>query len=143
MNKAVAASNPIDRTELPSMLATLCSYECMLGPYHPQTLLLMTQVAIAHWQAGEIKRAWLLLERAVRDLGRYLGPDHDLRLRALITLRDFLVEQRDYERAAAVQSELLDCQSRLMGPDHPETLATRANLATILIEIPFESSREV
>jgi len=143
MNNAVAALNPIDRTELPSMLATLCSYECLLGPYHPQTLRLMTQVAIAHWQAGENMPARLLLERAVRDLVRYLGPDHDLRLRALITLRDLLVEQRGYERAAAVQNEILDCQTRLIGPNHPETLATRANLATILMEVPFESTREV
>jgi hypothetical protein len=78
----------IDHTELPSMLATLCSYENLFGPYHPQTLRLMAEVANAYWQAGELGHARPLLERAVGDLGRYLGTEHHLRLRAIATLRD-------------------------------------------------------
>src|ERR1700733_12248336 len=122
-----ATSIPIERTELPAMLATLCSYESWLGPYHPQTLRLMTQVAIAYWQAGE-PEARPLLERAARDVGRHLGADHDLRLRAMASLRDLFVEQRDYERAASVQRELLECRIQRLGSDHPETLASRAYL---------------
>jgi hypothetical protein len=124
----------IDQTELPSMLATLCSYESWLGPYHPQTLRLMAHVAIAYWRAGEAGHARPLLERAVRDLRRYSGPDQDLRLRAMATLRDLFVAQRDYERAGAVQRELLECQVQRLGGDHPETLATRADLAMMLLE---------
>jgi hypothetical protein len=124
----------IDRTELPSMFATLCSYENLFGPYHPQTLLLMAEVANAYWQAGELAHARPLLERAVRDLGRHLGTEHDLHLRALATLRDLFVAQRNYERAGAVQRDLLDCQIRRLGGDHAETLAARACLATILLE---------
>src|SRR5580658_4880968 len=128
-----ATSIPIERTELPSMLATLCSYESWFGPYHPQTLCLMTQVAIAYWQAGE-PQARPLLERAVRDLGRYLGADHDLRLRAIAALRDLFVAGGDYERAAAVQNELLERKAQRLGSDHPETLAARAYLGTLLLE---------
>ena len=47
----------IDHTELPSMLATLCSYENLFGPYHPQTLRLMAEVANAYWQVGELGRS--------------------------------------------------------------------------------------
>jgi hypothetical protein len=105
---------------------------------------LMTQVAIAHWHAGENNRARILLERAVRDLGRNLGRDYDLRLRALTTLRDLLIAQGDYERAGAIQGELLECQVQRLGSDHPDTLRTRANLAMILMEtIPCDSNREV
>ncbi len=114
------------------MLATLCSYESWLGPYHPQTLRLMTQVAIAYWQAGE-PQARTLLELAVRDLGRHLGADHDLRLRAIATLRDLFVEQSDFGRAASVQRELLECQTQRLGSDHPETLAARAYLGALLL----------
>jgi len=116
------------------MLATLCSYECLLGPYHPQTLRLMAHVAIAHWLAGENHRARVLLERAVRDLGRHLGRGHDLRQRALITLRDLLLDQRDYECAGVVQAEILECQIQRLGGDHPDTRATREHLERILME---------
>jgi hypothetical protein len=93
----------------------------------------MTQVGIAYWQAGEPRYARPLLERAVRDLGRYLGADHDLRLRAIATLRDLFVEQSDYARAASVQRELLECRTQRLGSDHPETLASRAYLGVLLL----------
>ena len=99
----------VERTELPSMVATLCCYESLFGPYHPQTLCLMTEVALALWHHGEAGRARGLLERAVHDLGRLAGPDHNLRIRAITSLRDLLVQQSDYEEAGVVQMELLEC----------------------------------
>ena len=124
------------------MLATLFSYESRFGPYHPQTLRLMAQVAIAYWQAGESGYARPLLERAVGDLSRHVGRSHDLRLWAIAVLRDLFVAQRDYERAGAVQKELLECQVERLGGDHPETLATRAGLAAILLETACDANRE-
>ncbi|MGA3239129.1 MAG: hypothetical protein ABSG03_22860 [Bryobacteraceae bacterium] len=124
----------IDRTELPSMMATLCSYENLFGPYHPQTLRLMAEVANAYWQVGELEHARPLLERAARDLGRHLSTEHDLHLRALAALRDLFIAQRDYARAGAAQRDLLECQIRRLGRDHSETLAARARLARILLE---------
>jgi non-specific serine/threonine protein kinase/serine/threonine-protein kinase len=123
-----------DRRELPGMLATLCSYEGQFGPYHPHTLRLMAQVGIACRQAGELAVARPLLERAVRDTGRGLGWDHEVRLLAMAALRDLFAEQSDYRRAAAVQKELLDCQLRKLGSDHPDTLQTRAGLAAMLLD---------
>jgi hypothetical protein len=116
------------------MLATLCSYESRFGPYHPQTLCLMTRLGAAYWQAGEPRRARPLLERAVRDLGRHLGESHDLRLRALATLRDLFVAQGEYSRAASIQKEVFECQAQRLGRDHPETQVTRAKLAAILLD---------
>jgi hypothetical protein len=131
MNSATSSAIPIEQTEIPSMLATLCSYESWFGPYHPQTLHLMTQVGIAFWQVGEPSHAQLLLERAILDLERHVAPDNDLRLRAIAALRDLFIAQGDYERAASVQRELLECQVRRLGSDHPETLAARDNLAKL------------
>ena len=56
------------------------------------------------------------------------------RLRAIGALRDVVVAQRDFERAAAVEKELLECQIARLGSDHPDTLATRADLSMILLE---------
>jgi hypothetical protein len=115
------------------MLSTLCSYESLFGPYHPQTLHLMAEVALALWHHRELAYAHPLLERAVRDLGRYLGRDHEARLSALATLRDLLFEQGDYERAGTTQRELWECQKQRLGLDHPETLAAREGLVRILL----------
>jgi hypothetical protein len=134
MDTATSSTNQSDRNDLSSMLATLCSYENLFGPYHPQTLLLMAQAADACWRAGELACARQLLERAARDLGRFLGTEHDLSLRAVAALRDLLIAQRDYERAAAVQRELLEYLVRRLGTDHSETLAARAELGKILLE---------
>ena len=88
------------------MLATLCYYDNWLGPYHPQTLHLMVQVAAAYYQAGLVGHARPLLERAVRDVGRHLGQHHDLRFRAMAVLRDLLTAQGEFERAERLRTEI-------------------------------------
>jgi hypothetical protein len=134
METALYSATSIDRRELPSIMATLCSYENWFGPYHPQTLCLMAQVAIAFWQSGESNYARPLLERVVRDAGRHLGRAHDVYLGAVTALRDLLVAQREYTQAAAVQTELLECQTIRLGGDHPETRASRAHLSRLMLE---------
>src|SRR5262245_17493067 len=98
-------------TDLQRMAATLCFYESWLGPYHLQTLRLMTEVAVAFWRRGELVQARCLLECATRDLGRCLGRDHKERLQALTALRDVLMAQREFSRAGAVQKELLEYET--------------------------------
>ena len=97
----------IERNDLLSMLSTLCSYQNLFGPFHPYTLHLMAEAGVVFWQYGECVYARPLLERAVRDLGRYLGREHEARLRAITALRDLLMNEGDYERARAIQTELL------------------------------------
>jgi hypothetical protein len=57
MQTTMISARQIERTELPSMLATLCYCESRFGPYHPHTLQLMAHVADAYWQAGELEHA--------------------------------------------------------------------------------------
>jgi hypothetical protein len=123
----------VDRSELPSLAATLCSYENFFGPYHPHTLRLLVEVAGAYWDHGELARARTLLERAVRDLGRHLGRGHDVRLRALTRLRDVLIQQGEHSNAFAVQRELIECCTERFGAEHPDTLAARAELAAAFL----------
>jgi len=122
------------------MLATLCSYEGCFGPYHPNTLHLMVHAGIAHWQAGEVEFARPLLERAIRDLGRCFDRCYPLRTQAIQCLRDVCSAQGDYQRAASAQKELLECQSRQLGADHPETIRARAVLAGMLLDNFAQSS---
>lgn len=124
----------VSYSELPSMAATLCFYENSFGPYHPQTLRLTTTVAIAYGQHGESELAIGLLERVLRDVQRIAVRNGDLRLRAMVALRDLWLERGDLSKAASAQREVIACQADVLGSDHPETIASRAYLATLLFD---------
>jgi len=68
----VAAASGVE-PELLALLATLCSYEMLFGPYHPQTLRLMIQVGEKLWRHGERVPGRLLLERVASDLMKGSG----------------------------------------------------------------------
>src|ERR1700730_12066827 len=100
-------------SELPSMMATLNSYEAVFGPYHVQTLALTVQIARVLWSSGEVWTAQRLSEHSVECLVRGGHQDNSLRVSALTTLRDLLMEQGDAEKAIAVQKEIVECVARL------------------------------
>ena len=118
--------------DLPAMFATLSSYESLYGPYHPQTLALTACVADACRQARQTELARALLERVVVDCRRHCSAEHELRLRSIVTLRDLLIEQHDFARAAVLQREYAECQMRRFGSEHPETVEARSYLAEIV-----------
>jgi hypothetical protein len=133
MTNAETAAMPTEPSEIPGMLATLCSYENFFGPFHPRTLLLMTALAVAYRQAGDANRARRLLEKVIEDSARRLGPEHAVRVAATEALRDLFIGQGESAKAAAAQRELLECRIRLFGSEHPETSATRDRLCEILM----------
>lgn len=118
----------LDHPDLSSKVATLCCYEERFGPYHPITLRLMTDVAIQ-------LRHRILLERAIRDVQRFLGRTYELRLRAIASLRDLLLEEQDFAGAAVLQRELLESQVERLGLDHSETAAARIELEKLLLRM--------
>jgi hypothetical protein len=81
-------------SDLSGMMAMLCSYEDRFGPYHPQTLALTTKLAGLLLQCGQVSQGGALLERVVRDARQYLAPHHEVRLKAVAALRDFLGDQQ-------------------------------------------------
>jgi len=111
------------------MMATLCSYQGLLGPYHPQTLTLTTILAEALCAAGDRALGKRLLERAVLDLTRHHGRYHPVRLRALTAWSAILRADGDWNGALPLQRELLDCRDHLLGPEHPEARAARDDLS--------------
>ena len=101
--------------EIPSMMATLCSYQMMFGPYHLQTLGMTTVLAEALCNGGDRALGKRLLERAVGDLTRHHGRFDPIRLRALQAWSRVLCQEEEWECALAVQRELLDCRNHMLG----------------------------
>jgi hypothetical protein len=65
------------------MMATLACYEGLFGPYHPQTLALTTELAVALCASDRREEGRRLLERAIGDLARHHGKHHPVLIRAL------------------------------------------------------------
>jgi hypothetical protein len=118
--------------EIPSMMATLNSYQGFFGPYHAQTLAMTTVLAEALCASGNRVLGKRLLERAIGDLTKYHGRHHPARIRALEAWSSLLRQDEDWKAALPVQQELLDCRNHALGPDHPQTLAARDNLSWTL-----------
>jgi hypothetical protein len=118
--------------EIPSLMATLATYEGLFGPYHPQTLGITTALAVALCASGSRVDGRRLLERAIGDLTKYHGKHHPVRMQALEAWSTLLCEQGDWKSALPVLKELLDCRSYLMGHDHPKTLAVRNDFSATL-----------
>jgi hypothetical protein len=115
--------------ELPSMIATLCSYDRLFGPRHVQTLSLTARIAEVLWAAGDVRSAQCLLDRVVKNLSR----THPTRLAALNTLRDLALQEDDVRKAIALQTEIAECRRLADGPEAPETIAAKSHLGALLM----------
>jgi hypothetical protein len=127
--------------ELSSMMAMLCSYDNLFGPHAPQTMRLTKDVGIACWRCGESGYARVLLTRAIRDLGQYLGRSNEARMEAVIALQELLAEEGEYENATALQNELIECAVERFGTEHAETIAIRNRFVALLLKQPVTSLR--
>src|ERR1700733_2155031 len=83
--------------EIPALQAALESSTNGFGPYHPGTLALVNELAVAFWRAGEIDRAIGLLDRALDHLTSALGSEHPMRVNALSILGRILFDQHHAE----------------------------------------------
>jgi hypothetical protein len=126
--------------EIPSMMATLASYQGLFGPYNPQTLAMTIVLAVALYDSGSPMDGRRLLERAVRDLTRHHGKHHPVRIHGLEALSTLLSQEGEWEAALPVQRELLECRTHVLGQDHPDSLAARSSLSATLSALSRESS---
>jgi len=63
---------------IPLFERTLCDRERVLGSCHPDTLTLLSNLAIAHEAVGDSARAIPLFEHILRDCERLLGPGYPI-----------------------------------------------------------------
>lgn len=94
-----------------AMLATLCSYEAMFGPYHPLTLGVATSLAVELCESGRREEGRRLLQRALLDLTRHHAAHHPVRLRALQAWSALLHQEGDSHAALTIQRELADSRA--------------------------------
>ncbi|WP_216892949.1 tetratricopeptide repeat protein [Nocardia alni] len=120
----------------------------VLGPDHPDTLSARHHHACAHHAAGHTSEAIQLYQHVLADRTRVLGPDHpgtlasrrdlanayqaaDLLDDAVQLYQAIATDEtpRRPEQTIRLHNAIINDSLRVLGPDHPDTLACRNNLA--------------
>ena len=104
--------------------------EQALGPDHPDTLSVRSQLATAYHMAGRTGEAITLQEKVLADRERTLGPDHPDTLTSRHNLATAYRAAGRTGEAITLHEKVLADRERTLGPDHPDTLTSRHNLAT-------------
>jgi tetratricopeptide (TPR) repeat protein len=80
---------------------------------------------------SDLSRAIPLLERALTDCQRVLGPDHP----GVLSTRNYLAVAYQsagrLDEAIALHEQVLADRQRVLGTEHPDTVSTRHNLAYV------------
>ncbi len=101
----------------------------VIGPGHPDALVLVERLAGAYVAAGRAAEAVSWHQRMMADWARAFGPDHPRTLSARVSLGRVLVSAGIYEEAIRVLgAALADCE-RAYGPGHPECISIRTEVA--------------
>ncbi len=101
----------------------------VIGPGHPDALILVERLASAYVAAGRAHEAVSWHQRMMSDWARAFGPDHPRTLAARVSLGRVLVVAGLFEDAIRVLgAALADCD-RAYGPGHPECIAIRTEVA--------------
>ena len=94
---------------------------------------LLTNIAIARRQRGELAIARAELERALAMHERTAGPDSPLVAAVLANLGAVLADLGQHDEAQARLARALAIQERALGADHPELAETHSMIGTALI----------
>ncbi|WP_202844720.1 serine/threonine-protein kinase [Luteimonas saliphila] len=133
-SEAIAALGDRERA-LTLQRPLLDRLEGSLGPGHPLTLRVATNVAINEGATGNPERAVAQFQRILAlQLERH-GEDHDETRRAMGNLAAFHADAGDFQAASELNRRLVGINTRLLGANHPTTLSNRSNLATDLSDL--------
>jgi tetratricopeptide (TPR) repeat protein len=104
--------------------------EEQLGPEHIDTALSVSTLAILYHKLGDYKRAEPLYRRALEIHGRQEVQEADM-IRVLNNLALLYKRQGLNEQAEPCYRLVLQMREARLGPDDPETVRSRHNLAAV------------
>jgi serine/threonine protein kinase/tetratricopeptide (TPR) repeat protein len=99
------------------------------GPYHPDTLSSMHNLANTFADAGRDQEALQLREEILQLRRTHLGPDHPDTLKGMHSLAESYRYAGRHAEAVKLNEETTTLRKAKLGPDHPDTLSSMHNLA--------------
>jgi tetratricopeptide (TPR) repeat protein len=106
----------------------LAVYEGWLGTEHPNVLICRLNLATALCLEDKYADALIYAERAAHGLSDALSPNHPYTLSAKLVWASVLAHLGKLDEAAELEELVLAERTRWLGPEHPDTLRSQANL---------------
>ncbi len=97
------------------------------GSHHPDTAVLINNLAELHQAAGHNREAERLYKHALRIWDRGPGPDHPEVAKTLTGLGTTYAQQGRYEDAEPHFEKALSILVQRLAPSHPDLVAARKN----------------
>eukprot|EP00931_Biecheleriopsis_adriatica_P055707 TRINITY_DN3299_c0_g1_i1.p1 TRINITY_DN3299_c0_g1~~TRINITY_DN3299_c0_g1_i1.p1 ORF type:complete len:4070 (+),score=1032.51 TRINITY_DN3299_c0_g1_i1:109-12318(+) len=104
----------------------------VLGPFHPEALQALNNLALCLGGQGKLSQAEQLLRRAVAGMDGLLSRRHPRPMQALSNLACCLADQGRLEEAEEMHKRAFDLCKQNLGGKHPETHACAESLASFL-----------
>jgi tetratricopeptide (TPR) repeat protein len=129
---------------IPLFQQVLADRERVLGSNHPDTLTSRNNLANAYLHSVQLAKAISLFEQTVTDRQRILGPDHPDTMTSMSDLADayrfaeehgfnvngfMLGDARELHELTLTRRELI------LGPNHPDTIASRIKVALCYVPL--------
>jgi tetratricopeptide (TPR) repeat protein len=110
---------------------TLQGYEKALGPDHPSTFDIVSNLAVLYQAQGQLTKVEAFYDRALQGKENALGPNHTSTLSTVSNLANLYSGQNRLNEAEAMYDRALQSYKRALGPDHTSTFSTLNNLANL------------
>jgi len=113
------------------------------GPHSVTGLVAAVQHGLVLLRLGQQARCRAVLEPVLAPLATALGENHPIVLRARYVLASVHLQLNEYAQAEALLADVWDEQRRVLGPGHPETLASQLEYGVALKFSDSKRSREL
>ncbi|RSL64198.1 hypothetical protein CEP53_004146 [Fusarium sp. AF-6] len=104
----------------------------LLGAEHPETLIVMSDLAATLCHQGRWEEAEELEVHIMETRKRLQGDEHEKTLDAMNNLAFTISEQGRLEEAGELWGHVLEVRKRVLGEDHSDTILAMNNLAITL-----------
>ena len=111
-----------------ALKTTVKALQHVMGPDHPDTLILCNNLAGAYESAGRLTQAITLYEQVLTDRTRILGNDHPQTLTSRNNLAGAYQRSSLLDEAIQLFEQTLHDCIRVLGEAHPFTATVRENL---------------
>jgi tetratricopeptide (TPR) repeat protein len=103
-----------------------------LGPTHPDTAIILSNLATLYGEQGRYTEAEPLHKRALAIREQTLGPTHPVTANSLSNLATLYFEQGRYTEAEPLLKRALAIYEQTFGPEHPDRLKIMGNYVILL-----------
>ena len=116
---------------LPLQQRALEILETALGPEHPDTVIVLSNLAGIYRMAGAYDRSLPLFQRALQTREKILGPVHPDTATSLNNLATLYQDMGAYGQALPLYQRALQIREKVRGPEHPDTAHSLNTLAAL------------